>query len=739
MRKFNILLNHWPYWLLLFIEGASLMVVEIIGAKLLAPFYGSSLYVWTAILTITTLGLSLGYFLGGQIAEKKRVHIYLITIVAIAAIFISILPIMASFAIKLTAEMDLVLGICIAATLLLIPPMLLFGLVGPLVVRLLSINQEKLRDTASVTYFVSTIGGIAATFLFGYYIVPYYGLIFSSKVMASLLAFSVFMLMLKYRFVQKENNVSIEEPISHPKKVTNIPIPKKSIYWYAVIEGSSVMAIELISALMLAPYFGNSLYVWVAVIGVTLASLSIGYFMGGKLAHRLSGYNSLYWVLLFAAICISFMHIISKQLTLAFTSVDISSAVVLISIFLIMPPLIFLGMIPTMLIRLLAGESSDSGSTTGKVFAISAASGILILPIVGFYIIPNFGLTNPSILIALLLGIFPLIKLFTQKKYASLLFILCLFISLSKRSVALESKNVTVQYYSEGILGQILVADVFNNNSGNEVNDRLLFVNRMGQTSVSNANNATNFNYMVFGSAIVSQLTENSTALLLGLGGGSVANMLHENLKMKVDAVELDERMVTIAQNYFSLNPNVNVIVDDARHYVEITKKKYDCVFFDVFKGDVMPAHVLSIECFNRVKSILNKDGIVVINFHGFLTGKTGVAGRSVYKTLLAAGFNTYVLPTPGKENERNTLFVASLDKINFSTLRFPLLHDGKPEDINKYFMSNSKIDMSNTVVLNDDRPELDMLNIDANQIWRKSYNAAYAVFFNKNGIPLFN
>ena len=244
---------------------------------------------------------------------------------------------------------------------------------------------------------------------------------------------------------------------------------------------------------------------------------------------------------------------------------------------------------------------------------------------------------------------------------------------------------------------------------------------------------------MVFGSAIVSQLPENSTALLLGLGGGSVANMLHENLKMKVDAVELDERMVTIAQNYFSLNPNVNVIVDDARHYVEITKKNYDCVFFDVFKGDVMPVHVLTIESFNSVKSILNKEGIVVINFHGFLTGKTGVAGRSVYKTLLAAGFNTYVLPTPGKENERNTLFVASLDKINFSTLRFPLLHDGKPEDINKYFMSNSKIDMSNTVVLNDDRPELDMLNIDANQIWRKSYNAAYAVFFNKNGIPLFN
>ena len=48
------------------------MAVELMGAKLVAPFYGNSLYVWTAVLTITVLGLTLGYYTGGRLAKKER-------------------------------------------------------------------------------------------------------------------------------------------------------------------------------------------------------------------------------------------------------------------------------------------------------------------------------------------------------------------------------------------------------------------------------------------------------------------------------------------------------------------------------------------------------------------------------------------------------------------------------------------------------------------------------------------
>jgi len=59
-------------FLVLLIEGGALMAVELMGAKLVAPFYGNSLYVWTAVLTITVLGLTLGYYTGGRLEQDEQ-------------------------------------------------------------------------------------------------------------------------------------------------------------------------------------------------------------------------------------------------------------------------------------------------------------------------------------------------------------------------------------------------------------------------------------------------------------------------------------------------------------------------------------------------------------------------------------------------------------------------------------------------------------------------------------------
>ena len=101
----------WYYWLILFVEGASLMVVELLGAKLLAPFYGSSLYVWTAVLSITIIGLTLGYHFGGKLTQKKALHYYLGLIILLAGLFILAMPATASFSIRITAGLGLIPGI----------------------------------------------------------------------------------------------------------------------------------------------------------------------------------------------------------------------------------------------------------------------------------------------------------------------------------------------------------------------------------------------------------------------------------------------------------------------------------------------------------------------------------------------------------------------------------------------------------------------------------------------------
>jgi hypothetical protein len=124
------------------------MAVELMGAKLVAPFYGGSLYVWTAVLAITLLGLTLGYYIGGQLAKKRSSETKLFVILGVSALLVLVLPLTASIAMALTRGVGLIVGICITCFLLLLPPMLCLGMVGPLVVSLISLRLDSVGKTA---------------------------------------------------------------------------------------------------------------------------------------------------------------------------------------------------------------------------------------------------------------------------------------------------------------------------------------------------------------------------------------------------------------------------------------------------------------------------------------------------------------------------------------------------------------------------------------------------------------
>ena len=791
MRK-----KFWHLFLVLIVEGFSLMAVELSGAKLLAPFYGSSLYVWTAVLSITVFGLTLGYYSGGRLSEKHASEKLLALILAASALLVFSMPGSAPLIIQMTSQMSLIPGICVASFLLLIPPMFCFGLVGPMVVRLMAQKMETLGNVAGTVYFTSTLGGIIATFAFGFFCIPEFGLTFCAHITALALAISPIVLILntnKFKIQNSKFNEQNSNPNSYSagsqKPVTNIqqqatrnpksqthhsPLithnsslisrnPKLSthhsslithnssfithnsslithnyILLYAALEGSTVMAVELMAARMLAPWFGSSLYVWATVIGITLLSLALGYFAGGKLADKYAHLNTIHWVVLSAAVFLVLMHSSSQFLTVVFAAIDLRISVVVVSLFLILPPLLFLGMVPTLLIRYLTNKLENAGATTGRVFSISSASGILALPVVGFFVIPAFGLTVPSIVIGLLVGVVPLIKLLGQKKYLSLLLALVMLLSFSQRTGKGSTPDLKVLRYSEGLLGQVLVADIFKNGAGGATNDRMLFINRMGQTNINGNTQNSNWNYLPFSTAIASKVPAGSKSLLLGLGGGSMANALLAGLQTEVDAVEFDPRIAGVARDFFNLNPAVKVIVDDARHYLETTNKTYDLILFDLFKGETQPPHLLTLECFQRAKSLLSKEGIIIVNFNGFLSAEIGKPGRSVYTTLQAAGLETRILPTPGAEQDRNTLFIATSEKQEFHQGRYPLLRLGKPVDLDSLFLDPKTLNLKNSVVFTDDKPDLDRMNMAANSIWRKSYNGTYSKFFLERGVPLF-
>jgi spermidine synthase len=727
-------LRKFPHlFLVLLIEGGALMSVELMGAKLVAPFYGGSLYVWTAVLAITILGLTFGYYAGGRLAKKRPSESKLFAILAVSALLVLALPLTVSLSIALTKGMDLLVGICVTCVLLLLPPMLCFGIVGPMVVSLMSSQLETVGRTAGTAYFTSTLGGIAATFFLGLYFIPVAGLRLCATLTGlSLAALPVVYILKTFLGVGKPGSsipATAKRSKVSSKKLKSRKTVRRSIYLFAVLEGATVMAVELLVARMIAPYFGSSLYVWGTVIGFTLLALAIGYFSGGVVADKYGSPDTLLWVLLTASIFLMLMPVSSQWLTIAFVNITPGTAVVLVSLILVLPPLLFLGMVPTFLIRKLSARADSAGSNTGVVYTISSASGIVALPVFGFLVIPRYGLTMPSIITGLAVGLIPFVKLIAGQRYISLGFIPVVLFSFLATKTYQPGKAVDVQYYSEGLLGQLLVVDVSH--------DRFLFVNRTGQTWVDKETFKPKWDYASYVKSICSKSPEKSNALILGLGGGAVANIFQNSLGFNVDAVELDRRIAEVARQYFQLNSEANVVVDDARHYLEESQKKYDVVLFDVYRGEAPPPHVFTLESLTKTKSLLKEDGLIIVNFNGFWSGKMGLAARSIYKTLLASGLETRILPTPGAEANRNLLFVASTKKQDFRTVRLPLEQYGKEVNIETLFEDPAKADLKDAVVLTDDKPILELMNIRAGNAWRKGYVEMTKRFY-KEGIPLF-
>jgi len=246
---------------------------------------------------------------------------------------------------------------------------------------------------------------------------------------------------------------------------------------------------------------------------------------------------------------------------------------------------------------------------------------------------------------------------------------------------------------------------------------RYLFCNRIVQTMYCSADSV--HPYLPYVGKIESELQhlkQGSKVLILGLGGGVLANVLQQK-GMLVDAVDLDNRLPYVAHTFFNLSPKVNLITDDARHYLNACSVKYDVLIFDVFKGEETPNHVLTKESIEIAKKLLQVNGCILINGNGYLNGNAGKGMRSICKTLVRSGLNVKVLTTGNDEAYRNVLFVAGnglADKLELMP------------------------DTSDAVVLSDEFPVLDKLNKEANLQWRKGYIQNSIRDFEQRNIPLF-
>jgi MFS family permease len=161
-------------YLTAFLCGAAIMLLEMLGFRLLPPYFGYSIAVWGALLGVVMVALAAGYYAGGSLADRhprlRTLYLLILAAAGYALLLLFAYPAILGY----SARFDLVPGALFASLLLFGVPMGALSTVSPFVIRLLAREQGVGRVAGSV-YAVSTLGSIAGTFLTAFYLVPLIG------------------------------------------------------------------------------------------------------------------------------------------------------------------------------------------------------------------------------------------------------------------------------------------------------------------------------------------------------------------------------------------------------------------------------------------------------------------------------------------------------------------------------------------------------------------------------------
>lgn len=524
-------------------------------------------------------------------------------------------------------------------------------------------------------------------------------------------------------------------------KTAQQPIAQKALLALSFIEGSCVMIAELAGGKMLAPYFGTSLYVWASTLAITLGALTLGYYIGGEISKKehAEKKKTLFTIIAIASSLVILMPVLASAIMAKTIQMSFLTGVIISQILFLLPPIMGMGIVSPVLISMLA-ESRNSGKAAGLIYAISTLGGVIATMLTGFWLVPIVGISLPCIIAGGLLFVLNILILGPKRKtvIAALVAIIlpsALYMAHAKQEAP---GKYTLLHHSEGIMGQVKVVDFLYTIRDHKLQTRCMMVNHNWQTWIDTNNKSFSFLfYTRFSNAIISNLPKNSKALLIGLGGGTVAKQL-ENNGIDYDAVEIDGRLPKLAEQYFGLEHAIeNTVIDDGRHYINVCKTKYDYIIIDALLGDNVPSHLLSVECFRKIKDLLNPNGMIFIEFDGYEEGTDGIAQQLLRNTINKAGLKCHnITSLPGRTNT-DVMYLATAGELpNLDSIIVNAdFYYPASKSLNEF---THQLPTTTAKVITDNNPVLDYYLKDRVKGFREDYLLKYNEEFLYDDIPFF-
>jgi len=393
--------------------------------------------------------------------------------------------------------------------------------------------------------------------------------------------------------------------------------------------GAAVMVYEIIGSRLLAPYIGNSIYIWTSLIGVILGSLSLGYWLGGQLADKKSEIRGLASIIFFAGGLISattlIQSIVLSMLATAATLLEIKALAA--SLLLFAPASVFLGMVTPYAVKLKMSSLNHSARTVGNLYALSTIGSIVGTFIAGFFLVPFVGSVRTLYVIAgcLFVTSFILwpIRVSTTGIAAAVVFILAIASNEIMRHqvhVASQLVDIDTEY------SRIQVFEMKDGETARPI--RVIATDPyFAQSAMYLDSDELVFPYSRYFRLIGHFVPDLKRTLIIGGGGFSFPkHFVSEFPNATIDVVEIDPAVSEIAKKYFRLHddPRMNVIHEDGRVFLNTAEGGgYDAILIDAF-GSLfsVPYQLTTVEAVRNMHRALRDDGVVIANIGSAIDGE---------------------------------------------------------------------------------------------------------------------
>ena len=455
--------------------------------------------------------------------------------------------------------------------------------------------------------------------------------------------------------------------------------------------GMTALAVELTASRLLGNVYGSSNLVWASIIGLILIYLTVGYWLGGKIADKYPNHSYFYRILMWGSLTVGLVPMVSRPiLRITANAFDqfqmpiLAGAFVTVMILFVIP-VTLLGMISPFALKLSLDNPQDVGKTAGRLSAISTLGAfigtflpvLVLVPLIGTY--RTFLFFSSLLMVIASIGFWVYVDGKSWVLHAWMPLVLILLWLFGARGADKATENLIFEGESSYNYIQVVEEKEF----------RYLRLNEgQGMHSVYHP---TQLNYYGPWSQVLvapyfnappQGLDSIENMAIVGLAAGTTARQAQTVFgDIKIDGFEIDPLIVEVGREFFDMNqPDLTVYVQDGRWGLHRMHDTYDVISVDAYRPPYIPWHMTTLEFFEIVHQRLYEDGVLVINIGRSPLDRTLIDDlattiRQVFPTVFVMdipdSFNTILFATKQPGSWDN--FLANYDALQYSDVH-PLL-----------------------------------------------------------------